>query len=371
MIEHMNKPQMTRRSRIRNRAGVALGSSVIVVFLLLILPIHMGLSAGIAAVSLLIFPLTTLLSLALIRLLGGRARLIAWAALVSSIAGLAVPQLMYASVARDTGAQLRFNPQAYVKFSGETDVRPTTFTTYKTVGVRSLQLAHYLPTAASAKPYPTVVMLHGGGWRYGDYLQTGNWPQALTREGFSVISVQYRLSAPGSPTWREAPQDVHDALIFIRNNSARLAIDMSKLSLLGQSAGGHLALLEAYRHHGVSSVVSLYAPVDLELDYQTSRDKSAELNFIGGTPEDLPERYQEVSPIHYVQKTSPRTLLVQGTRDDLVDDRNARALSTKLTESQVDHKLILLPLTGHSFENQHGGFATQITEQAVISFLRR
>jgi acetyl esterase/lipase len=246
---------------------------------------------------------------------------------------------------------------------------PKRIVSYKTLGRHHLKLAVYQPLHLPASK--TVILLHGGGWRYGNYLQTGEWPQHLTERGIAVVSVQYRLASSATPTWDKAPSDVSDAVTYLEKHAAELGVPASNLTIMGQSAGGHLALLEAYKNSRVNSVVALYAPVDPVLDYRTSRDKSAELDLIGGPPGQYPDRYKQLSPLTYLSPASPRTLLIQGKSDDLVDVKNAIVASDALKANRVDHELLILPLTGHSFENQHGGFATQLATEKVLRFLNK
>lgn len=337
---------------------------VVTVAFFMFIPVHTALSAGIASLSLLLFILSTLITIALLHGRSFPSQPHLSLTLVISMLGLLMPQIAYGELARQQGSSLSFNPLTYVTFSGSTDLKPSKVVTY----ANNKKLAYY--RGYGSGKLPVIVLLHGGGWRYGNYLQTGQWPDVLTRAGFSVISVEYSLSDDATPTWQAAPADIHNALIHIRSAGDELAIDTSRITLLGQSAGGHLALLEAYRYNQVRSVIALYAPVDLELDYKTSRDKSAELNFLGGPPSDFPVRYRNTSPLSHVSSLSPPTLVVQGERDDLVAPQNAVMLTRSLSEHSIDHELLLLPMTGHSFENQRGGFATQIAEQRVIRFLQ-
>lgn len=336
---------------------------------LMVVPVSTALSAGIASTSIVLFGIASAILGGLLVTRRAASRTLVTATLALALFGLLIPQLAFFRVANRVGATIRFEPAAYVTFSGDTTIPPHKTLIYKATPGASLELALY--TATSPGPRPTVVLLHGGGWRYGNHLETGDWPRLLTAAGFTVISIEYRLSSDTYHTWRDAPADVHDALAYIRDYAVELQVDPERLSLLGQSAGGHLALLEAHRSQMVTSVVSLYAPIDLSLDYRTSRDKSAELDFIGGPPGQYPDRYEALSPSTYVTSGSPPTLLIQGTSDDLVSPANARVFSALLTEHKVEHDLLLLPLTGHSFENQRGGFATQITAQHVLNFLTR
>lgn len=332
--------------------------------ILMFIPIHTALSAGLAGLSLLIFSICLLIAFGLLRGRSFISQPLLTAAIIASLLGLLIPQASYIELARQHGDSLRFDPLTYATFSGTTDLNPTKIITSD----YGKSIAYY--RGQGTGKLPVVVLVHGGGWRYGNYLETGPWPAVLTQAGYSVVSIEYSLSDDTTPTWQTAPADIHNALIYIRSVEDSLAIDTSHMTLLGQSAGGHLALLEAYEYNQVYSVVSLYAPVDLELDYDTSRDKSAELNFLGGSPSDYPVRYSATSPLSNVSSLSPRTLIIQGERDDLVSAQNAVMLSMALADHNVTHELLLLPMTGHSFENQRGGFATQISEQRVMDFLQ-
>lgn len=336
---------------------------------LMVIPISTALVAGIASTSFVLFGIASLLLAGLLLAKRTVSRTLIKVTLGVAICGTLIPQLAMLRVAMDTGASLTFNPVHYLAFSGDTTIPPTRTLPYKTVPGRNLELAIYAPR--ETEPRPTVLLLHGGGWRYGSHLETGEWPKTLVEAGFSVISIEYRLSSDTYHTWRDAPADVHDAVMYVRDHANELGVDTSRLTLFGQSAGGHLALLEAYRFRTTSSVIAFYAPIDLTLDYQTSRDKSAELDFVGGPPGQYPDRYRALSPSVYVTSDSPPTLLVQGKSDDLVAPANATRMATLLTARSVDHQLLVLPLTGHSFENQRGGFATQIARQQVLKFLAR
>lgn len=361
----MGARHSSRARRIATAAPAALASFTILLALLMFVPIHTALSAGIAALSLVIFFVCFMLLAFTLR---GK-RLVKQPLLLiglgAAVLGMVIPQAAYLAVAQRHGAQLTFDPVSYTYFSGQTALGPTKIIRYN----QHNNLAYYPADVAGIRP--VVVLVHGGGWRYGDYLETGPWPSLLTRAGYAVVSIDYRLSSDTYHSWHDAPSDIHEALRYLEDHANDLSIDPQSIHLLGQSAGGHLALLEAYRYNQVRSVISLYAPVDLVLDYQTSRDASAELNLIGGTPSEYPDRYRSLSPLHSVTSAAPPSLLIQGERDDLVAAQNALILAQALDRHGVPRDVLLLPLTGHSFENQQGGFATQLAAYKVIDFLER
>lgn len=366
MMVYMRRKKSAHATPV-SKITIALCGLIVVLVLALIIPFSIAVSAGIASLSAIIFSISIALCVLVFFIRPPRERIYIIPTLLAACFGLAIPQLAFVVSANKHDVSLSFDPLAYVTFSGETTIQPTKMITYKRDNGRPMQLAYY--EAANGGQRPAVLLLHGGGWRYGNHLETGNWPKLLTDAGFHVFSVEYRLSNDTYQTWRDAPADIHQAFTYLQDNAPALSVASNYIHIMGQSAGGHLALLEAYLHNQAASVVSLYAPIDLSLDYETSRDKSAELDLLGGPPSQYASRYQSVSPITYVSAYAPRTLIVQGTTDDLVSPQNATRLAGALTKNNVDHETVLLPMTGHSFENQRGGFATQIAEQSVVRFL--
>ena len=350
--------------------SLAVGMFAAILVLLLLFPVWPALAAGVSSVSFLLFGVAVaILTPACFTATNRPVRVWLIGGIAVSLFGLIVPQLGYLRLAETNNINLTFNPISYVHFSGATTMEPTSTLTYKHYANQSMQIAFYQNNQTGN--HPLVILLHGGSWRYGNYLETGSWPQLFVDAGYSVASVEYRLANENYASWRDAPADVHDAVLYLTNNADKLGINPNDMTLFGQSSGGHLALLEAYRNNSVSSVIALYAPIDLELDYDTSVDKSSEINFLGGTPDDYPFRYNQVSPLTYVSKNSPRTLLVQGMMDDIVSPRNANLLSSALDNQNIPHDVLYIPLAGHSFDNQQGGFTTQLAQKRALQFIGR
>jgi acetyl esterase len=98
----------------------------------------------------------------------------------------------------------------------------------------------YRPLGSGAGPLPVLVYYHGGGWVIGD-LDTHD---VLCRElangaGCAVVAVDYRMG----PEHR-FPAAVDDALAatrWVRREAAALGLDVSRLAVGGDSAGGNLA----------------------------------------------------------------------------------------------------------------------------------
>lgn len=371
MSYNVSMKDLKRAQHVRWRLAVWLVSLVILLLAFLqFVPLFVALRAGIAGLSIVIFgPLVLICGMLTFftwREKIGRTALLAALATVVALLALIAPIISYLSVARAHDVSVSFDPASYTSFTGDS-IAPAKTITYKTVDEQDLKLAVYRNETQDARP--TVILLHGGGWQYGNYLRTNAWPELLRDDGYQVISVEYRLATTDKPTWDKAPADVSDAVTYIKTHATQLGVNPDRVAIFGQSAGGHLALLEANSSFAVRAVVGLYAPTDLEADYEQSIDKDSELAFLGGTPEQYPERYQAISVPQTITSSSPSTLLIQGTSDDIVNRSSSTMLSEQLETFGVLHRLLLIPYTGHSFDNQVGGFATQIAEQVVLDFL--
>jgi acetyl esterase/lipase len=107
-----------------------------------------------------------------------------------------------------------------------------------------LKLDIYTPQGPGR--FPAVVMLHGGAWAFGSKLNWRFHAQRLARQGFVVITPNYRL-AP----WHPFPAQIIDcrnAVRWTKANAERLQIDPEQIGAYGYSAGAHLALLLVTNH---------------------------------------------------------------------------------------------------------------------------
>ena len=96
--------------------------------------------------------------------------------------------------------------------------------------------------AAGKGPHPTVLLLHG----YPGNEKNLDVAQALRSQGWNVVFFHYRgaWGSEGEFSFLGAEADVQVVLSYLQdeNNATRLRVDRSKISLVGHSMGGHLAL---------------------------------------------------------------------------------------------------------------------------------
>jgi acetyl esterase/lipase len=334
--------------------------------------VSLELSLAIAAAALLALAVT-------VSLPGRGASVVRLAAVPALVIGL-IPALVLVPLYRAHGAA--FSPLAYPPF------RPVAAPSRRDVVLEpsrpDLKTDVYLPDGPG--PHPFVVVIHSGAWRSGDKGENPDASWAIAHAGHVVLDVEYRLSAEGR--FPAAVADVKCLLGRARERAAELHMDPDRGAYLGRSAGGEIALVAAYsagdprvapacavEDRPVTSVVSLYGPTDLAWGYVTlvrpdvvTGSRALDL-YLGGPPAQYPEAYRLASPVSWVDRPLPRTLLVHGTGDRLVSVENERRLAQALRAAGRSVDVLELPLADHGFDVHAGGLAEQLARHVLLRFL--
>lgn len=253
-------------------------------------------------------------------------------------------------------------------------VRQRRGVTYVERDGKPLTLDLYLPPA-EATPAPGVLVVHGGGWHSGDSRQLDDLNDYLAARGYVVAALNYRL-APTYP-FPAASDDVCAALAYMRANAAELGLDSARLTLIGRSSGGHLALLVAYTAHdpAIRGVVGFYPPTDLDYGYGQPKElvvidmQKSLTDFLGGAPHEVPDTYRQASPTSFVGPDTPPTLLIHGVRDHFTPLGYSERLDVRLEVANRRHLLLRLPWAEHGCDANFSGPGGQITTYAIERFL--
>ena len=134
--------------------------------------------------------------------------------------------------------------------------------------------------------------------------------------------------------------------------------------MIGGSAGAHLALLAAYEwrkpglatdtafmrsnRHRIRAVVDIYGPIDLTTEY--ARNQPLVNHLIAHSYKETPELYREASPIQYLDKKDPPTMILHGTSDDLVPISQSDYLKAKLDSLGVPNVYYRVPGWPHAMD---------------------
>jgi acetyl esterase/lipase len=238
-----------------------------------------------------------------------------------------------------------------------------------------LALNLYQPLAAGK--YPGVIQVYGGAWRSGNPDYDEKFSRYLASQGYVVVSIDYR-HAP-QHHFPAQLEDVQMAIEYVRSHAEKWEIDGSRLGIIGRSAGGHLATLAAYQPdvQPFQAVVSYYAPVDLTVGYADPPvpdpidSRQVMRDFLGGTPTDLPELYNQASPGQLVNRRLPPTLLIYGGQDHLVESRFGRKLAKNLLTFGTPTVFIEIPWANHAFDIIFNGTSNQLALYYTERFLAR
>ncbi len=220
---------------------------------------------------------------------------------------------------------------------------------YGQVGAEKLRLDAFTP--AGIGPFPTAIVIHGGGWSGGDKADdTMPICDALGSAGFAWFAINYRL-APAN-RWPAASNDVQSALRWVKNNAVSYRANPNRIALIGYSAGGHLAVQVATQPGApkVQAVIAVAAPVDLVADTKTRGELSPSLQALFGAPSATPDVLKKLalaSPLNAIRAGLPPFLLLHGTADKSVSYSQSTNLRAKLAAHGVPSAMITLPGAPH------------------------
>jgi acetyl esterase/lipase len=209
-------------------------------------------------------------------------------------------------------------------------------------------------------PHPVVVMVHGGFWRAKyDLDHVSHMCADLTRRGYATWSLEYRRVGHPGGGWTGTFEDVARGTDFLRTLASQYPLDLGRVVFLGHSAGGHLALWLAGRGRfppgqpfhtekpfEPRGVVSLASVVDLEQAHALRLSDGIVETFLGGTPEQVPERYRLASPSRLVP-LGVKQVLVHGTEDTIVPHSISTGYHARATALGDSVRLVSLPGAGH------------------------
>ncbi|MBK8493739.1 MAG: alpha/beta hydrolase [Chitinophagaceae bacterium] len=186
----------------------------------------------------------------------------------------------------------------------------------------------YLP-AGRSNATKLIVLIHGGAWEAGDKADMNyyknilrlKWPEA------AIANINYRLASnTGNIHHTEIMNDIKAAVNMLVSNKTHFVVS-DTLTMVGASAGAHLAMLYTYAHNTnnyVKAVADFYGPAKLSdwswySSYNIFLGKpiSEILIKYNGSPWDVP-LYDSNSPHVVATAQSKPTIIFHGTLDVIV-----------------------------------------------------
>jgi len=201
-----------------------------------------------------------------------------------------------------------------------------------------------LPTTRG--PHPVLINIHGGFWRSKyDLTHAGHLCAALAKEGLATWNLEYRRLGNSGGGWPGTFEDIKSGYRFLRRIAHSHSINMDRLTVMGHSAGGQLALCLAGHEAKVNRAVSLAGVVDLQRAWELKLSNNATAEFMGGPPQLVPDHYREASPLYLNIRASQ--LIVHGVKDDIVPFDLSKDYVRRKLESKEKVELLSFPEAGH------------------------
>lgn len=211
---------------------------------------------------------------------------------------------------------------------------------------------------------PVLVYVHGGSWVYG----TKEIPDAISplldafrEEGFAIISTSYELMR-GEENFNKQICDVKDTIRWIYKNKEDYNFNTNKIGIVGASSGAHLSLMAAYSDNNdfiddeelsnypskVKYLIDFFGPTNLNtLDMDNVNwDLEQIINSVGDNKDEVLSTY---SPINYIDKNEPNTLIIHSRKDSIVPYENAEILYDELVDNNNKVNIITLEGATHDF----------------------
>lgn len=245
----------------------------------------------------------------------------------------------------------------------------------------------YLPEEKSGS-VGLILVIHGGAWMGGDKSYQKNMDYYCKYYGYATSAINYHFIS-NEFCCDDIMNDISLALAKIKEKAyVEKGLDIDKVLLMGNSAGGHLSLLYAYKYAKESpikpvAVANYSGPTDLTdnnyFDWENAEGylemfaklAHADINKDNYMTAEVQQKLLELSPINYVNENTVPTLICHAIEDDIVPYSNATTLKNCLTECGVKCDLVTYKNSGHSLSNdkKHKKEAKKLFVEYVKKYL--
>lgn len=223
---------------------------------------------------------------------------------------------------------------------------PMQFVTY--AARDGLEIPAYLTLPVSGKkPYPAVIMPHGGPWAR-DYWGFDKWVQFLANRGYAVLQPQYRGSEGwGKELWRAGDNEWGQKMQDDKDDGAAWLVEQGiaekdRIAIYGYSYGGYAAMAAAVRPDSPYQCAIAGAGLS-ELDTFDKITFEGKWGRVFQNP-----TISGLSPLEHVEDANIPIYIFHGDRDQRVPVEQSRKLYDALKNAEKTVEYNEIPDLWHS-----------------------
>lgn len=268
---------------------------------------------------------------------------------------------------------------------------------YKETQEESLYLDLYYPENKGDEKLPVLIFTHGGGWGAGSKqgAARSSHKEFFTKvleQGVCVAAVNYRLVGKTGTYVPECVSDCKDAMRYLAKQADALGIDANKFFTIGNSAGGHLSLMNALTppteqqgdpaladaEYTILAGLVWYGWTNLELEELFIKDKPKEFPLLPTqsrvvkqslSEEEKNAVIHEMSPSTWLTKDSPPIFIVHGDQDQTIIDKHAYYFEQLGKERGASVDILIVKGAAHGFSKKDIEPSKEEVLDATLEFL--
>ena len=208
---------------------------------------------------------------------------------------------------------------------------------------------------AGGGKHPALIFVMGAGWGAGNQHRSQFYEaiKLAAERGYVAVTIDHRKTGENRADGRKGftypaqLDDLQHAADWLVDNSLKYGIDTGRIGMVGWCSGGHLVMMHAFsddEHPSVKAVVNIGGASDFLAAPKVFDGHIFVLkNFLGGTAEEIPERYAEASPVSHITPDDPPVYTIHGDANNRVPVEHAFILDEKLREAGVYHRMDIIP----------------------------